>query len=494
MPTSNPYKIAVVGYGAAGKSVVDALIKEGCDVTVFLSSSIVNRTTSVRIPLLGYKAFESSQFVSRVELEGLSRASYFVAKTSGGSSDIYGLVNCLGASEDVEKSIVSLLQQTFNSPVRMVSPQKFIDESNSYKCKPSPIDHLTKNAFSNAFGKKLKTVNTELLSEGWGSVSFNVGTWFRSQSGLPTGVQVIREPVKHICYDEASGRYSINDSSSKLFDCVVLSAGAVSSAQIINESFLRAGKAVKSKLIELEDHRNIRIDFRLTSKSATNGFKADSLNFISQNMIKKMKLVVEYLFAQGLLKTSGSATCIYLDVAKTGRVDTKIQLLRFTENGRLGDKSSNKIQLNRKPGFALSITSLIDPIKIRVSNSDQYYSIKPDDINEKYWRNLAVLIDRFCEEVSEIMTWDKTDSCSTYDYLTSEYGLGLHWCASMEKILSPKDINGCRINLGSGLYVVDSSVIQTNQTFHPHMLIRYLASCFTKNLITRKIVFKRSSA
>ena len=166
-----------------------------------------------------------------------------------------------------------------------------------------------------------------------------------------------------------------------LSDYVVLSGGVIGTCDFLVREQLTINKANGNALkdvvfgIDIQDHTNLRVNV-LTNKNI------GSLNEISNSFYQKIALFTKHFTGQSsLIKGTGATSAVHLDLDKDGKIDTRIQIVQFSETGRHG--SDGNFFSSSSPGFSLSITS-INPKSRGVFNIEgDGNSVNPKFLSEK---------------------------------------------------------------------------------------------------------------
>ena len=82
------------------------------------------------------------------------------------------------------------------------------------------------------------------------------------------------------------------------------------------------------------------------------------------------------------MASSGATSAAYLDLDNDGVPDVKIQLVQFTEKGRLSSDTSGGIEFDSNPGFSLGIT-ILNPKSagtLSIGESNENTIVKPNII------------------------------------------------------------------------------------------------------------------
>lgn len=331
--------IGVLGGGSAGLSVAQAFDNSG-----YKNYTLVDRNFGkflpmiYRIPLLGGLAFGGNDLITKLAITHHQRSvPFFEAKLFGGASVINGCVASLG-SRASWKSIATTYSKIDLENIQI--PQGYeVRKSN-----PGPLDKLLSNALLNQKMQRIDTLFHD--QEGHGEVCITRGRIFRSNPSFSfnknCGVraELIRLTPRPDCIVVET------DAGEMSFEKVILCLGVRGTLSLLANSF--ASYRSKRRIF---DHPNFRVKVKMRNNSGIS-----TLNSIERSSSLKFRAVLDYLIKDmGLLQGPGASYVIYKDFDGDGEVDTKIQLVNFTEKGRLSS-SNSQYRFDDFPGFSFAIT------------------------------------------------------------------------------------------------------------------------------------------
>jgi choline dehydrogenase-like flavoprotein len=87
------------------------------------------------------------------------------------------------------------------------------------------------------------------------------------------------------------------------------------------------------------------------------------------------------------MRGTGATSAAYLDLDKDGKIDTRIQILQFSEAGRHGSKGS--IFKTSEPSFSISINAIHPKSKGKLSLEDEIVKVNPNFLSNP--KDLEVL-------------------------------------------------------------------------------------------------------
>lgn len=357
-------KVLIVGGGTAGLTIASQL-HESFDVTILEKSSIECYPTIYRIPLLiGLLFRDSSQpFIRRrnLALECGRVIPFFESNVLGGASSINGCVHSLGsrvAWERILKRFDSSYHEVFAAFERLFSTNP--SDSSRIRLRlaaQSQVDYAFSKTLTSLGVPAGSTNLSDAVSHG--PIINTSGRLLRSSVlsllrgkavDIRLGVEVEGFTLGHC------GRVTGVTSTKGAFkaDYVVLSGGVIGTCSLLHRGVTkdpRLASSLNSAKIgsNVQDHTNLRINV-LTD------LKVDSLNTVANSAVRKLKLIASHLLGRSTcMSGTGATSAAQLDLDGDGCVDTRINMLQFSENGRHG---SDGKYLDDEPGFSLSITHI----------------------------------------------------------------------------------------------------------------------------------------
>ena len=235
----------------------------------------------------------------------------------------------------------------------------------------------------------------------------------------------------------------------------------------------------------VQDHPNFRVKV-FTHK----GF--ESLNEINNSLMLKIKnFIKHFLGINTLFSSTGASSAAYFDFNDDGIVDTKLQIVQFTEKGRLSSTKTS-MQFDTVPGFSIAIT-IIDPKSKGDISLNKYNEIKvnPNYFGDEADVNLACRAIKFVLNfLDSEMIKDKIKYIENNDLLRSDvkkfiednHYSGYHLiggCSSCNEGVI--DSNFCLKGV-EGVYVCDASCFDTHVASNTHAPVISLAESFSKDL------------
>lgn len=355
-------KVAVIGSGAGAMGLISQAPKKFA-IDVYDKASNTSRPLAGSLPLTSMLMFGDEEFViPSTSYSSFDRnIPFFESNIVGGATTINGGVAALG---DIELWDEFLLERTnfssFDSSIALAF-DSITDRYGISKLNESSIDKAFFQS-SKLASPKLKKGSTLFSGEQvYGPLYTKRKKWIRQHISVLlnkrkylkfyTGIKVIRiEP------DEGGCLLLLSNGERRFYEKVILSGGCWGTHDILSRSVPELYTSDR----QLWDHPNLRINVE-------SNYDFGSLNTVENSLIKKLLLGVRYLFnPNSIMASPGATSCFYIDLDEDGKVDAKVQLLNFSEDGRLGSNSS-KMFCN-SPGFSLAITLIRDGVSCSYSS------------------------------------------------------------------------------------------------------------------------------
>ena len=238
--------------------------------------------------------------------------------------------------------------------------------------------------------------------------------------------------------------------------------------------------------IEPQDHTNLRINV-LTNK------EIGSLNEISNSFYKKLLLFSKYLFGKStLMKGTGATSAVHLDLDQDGEVDTRIQIVQFSETGRHG--SDGKLFSSSQPGFSISITAINPKSKGKITISSNGNSVDPRHLSSNNDIELLKKALKFSlkllrsSHINSHILKIEDEAIIKNDpekYITDNFYSGFHLIGGLQGAIN----SNFEVHNIKGLYVCDASVFDRYAASNIHSSVVLIADLFAKRFITNNFNF-----
>lgn len=487
-------KVIVIGGGTAGLLIAENL-KNVCDVVLIEKSDFTKTPFLNRIPLLIGLLYRKKtlKYINKIHLlvQKGREIPFFESRILGGASVINGCVHALGSQSTWENEL-ERFSLDFND-IFEAHEKIYTKNIYSYQNKIK-LRYASHNALDCYFYKSLENLGfceTDLLVAnhiGFGKIINTAGVFFRSsvlslvqnkKFKIYTG-----ECVTYISKTENEQFIVSTTHNNFVSDYVILCAGVIGTNKLllknkihgIDDNYIKDQKVGRN----VKDHSNVRVNVRSSKPLG-------SLNEINQSFFKKICIFTRHLFGfKTLLIGTGATSGIHLDIDGDGIIDTRINLLQFSETGR--HKSDGK-DFSPHPGFSLSIT----PIQTRSSGSiivDEYGEqiISPGYFSEKADLDRMVSALLFCmnlletnplnQFVEEIEDYDLIRK-SPEEYIMKTFFSGHHLIGGCANLID----ENFEIKNKKGIFVCDASIFSDFVSSNIHGPVILVAKLFSKRFI-----------
>jgi len=492
-------KVLIVGGGTAGLVIANR-IQEHFDVVVIEKSKYRKYPLCYKIPLfIGLLLRKNkSKYISKRNL-ALSEERFiplFESNLLGGASVINGCVHMLGSKlqwnailkkfnanyEDLIKSYNDLYSFDLNIKNKIslqTSSQNIIDKAfiNALRDENIPLgnmDYSDEVACGPILNTSKKFFRTSVL------------TLIKKQYFK----RLMDEKVEKILFNDNNEAIGLKTNKQLIdSDFVILCGGVIGTCSILLNG--KNNNAINSPLHNLpvgnnvQDHTNLRINI-LTKKSI------NSLNEISGSFFKKLQLVINHFSGKTTLMIgTGATSAAHLDLDEDGEVDTRIQIVQFTESGRVG--SDGKLFSTIKPGFSISITAIKPQSKGIVGLNGESDIVNPMYLSKKEDIDLLKLALNFClkllrsgemsKNILEIADENEIVN-SPEKYIYKNFYSGYHLIGGSHDAIN----SNFSIHNTKGLYVCDASVFNKYAASNIHSSVVLVADIFAKKFINQNFL------
>ena len=411
---------------------------------------------------------------------------FFESNLLGGASVINGCVHMLGS-----KSQWNVILKKFNS--------NYVDLIESYKNLYSfgaknkiSLTTACQNSIDEAFINALKVQDIHIGNmdfsdkQACGPILNTTKKYFRtsvlSLIGKRYFKQYMGESVKNILFNDSGKVIGVKTNKRTVdSDYVILSGGVIGTCDLLlrEKNNKELGGTLNNLIVgnNVQDHTNIRINVS-TNKSI------DSLNEISESFYKKILLVFKHFSGKPtLMKGTGATSAAHLDLDGDGKIDTRIQIVQFSESGRHG--SDGKLFSSGQPGFSISITAINPKSKGVVKLDGINNSVDPMYLSSKEDIKLLKLALKFCLELlrshamSEYILKIEDESEIENDpdkYIVNNFYSGYHLIGGSHDAID----SNFEVHNTKGLYVCDASVFNKYAASNIHSSVVLIADIFAK--------------
>jgi len=488
-------KVVIIGGGTAGLTIANSL--QGCfDITVVEKSQFKNYPLWYRPPLfigiLLRKISSRYIFKRNFKLSNGRLIPFFEPNVFGGTSVINGCVHMFGS----KLQWLKILERFGFDYSELIDSYSKLYSSNPHAKNKINLTYARQNIIDEAFVEELSLNGIpagdtdQSNKEACGPVINTVKKYFRTSVLSLLGKKLFKvllgEKVVSLVFDDNGGIAGVKTDKRVInTDYVILSGGVIGTC-----SLLLRDKFINDKIADLsigkgiQDHTNLRINV-LTNKNI------GSLNEISGSFYQKLLLLSKHLLGRKTLITgTGATTAAHLDLDKDGKIDTRIQIVKFSETGRHG--SDGKLFSSCQPGFSISITAINPKSKGEVTVNNDNISIDPmylslkDDVEllKKALKFSLKLLkgSRMSRHILSIEE-ESTIENNPEQYIYENFFSGFHLIGGVYNAID----SNFQIKNTNGLYVCDASVFNEYAASNIHSSVVLIADMFAKKFITNNV-------
>lgn len=486
--------VVIVGGGTAGIVIANNL-QDYFDVIVIEKSKYLKYPKIYEIPLLIGFLYRRKvlKYITKRELglAGGRRIPFFESNVLGGASVINGCVHVVGS----RRAWSGILQNYGADYSELIASYDHLYAAGVDGKNKINLVHAPQNGVDKAFIKTLNTYGVPIgdmnfsESENCGPIYDTARKYFRSSvMSLLTKRDFslsMNEEVERILIDDKGCVTGVQtDRGVVRSDYVVLSGGVIGTCGLLlrQKDMGQFPEAMVGLEIgrNIQDHTNIRVN--VITKN-----EIGSLNEIYGSILKKVSMFFRHLLGhKTLMVGTGATSGAHLDLDGDGVVDTRIQVVQFTESGRHG--SDGKYFLDR-PGFSLSITPIHPLSSGEIKVSGQGVTVDPNYLSQNKDVELLKLALSYClrllrteplssfiqEIVSEDLINDDPEA-----YIRENFYSGHHLIGGAHDALGKNfDVKGVK-----GLYVCDASIFNAYSASNIHSSVVLIADIFSKRFIS----------
>ena len=495
----NKKKVVVIGGGTAGLMIAHNL-KDYFDVIVIEKSQYQKYPNWYRPPLMIGLLFRSKKlkYISKRNFM-LSNGRYipfFESNVLGGASVINGCVHMLG-NKTAWSTILDKFESNYDELINAYKKNYSLNSKNKTK--------ITLSSSHQSFIDKAFIKSVNLLGIPKGDSNYSD---FESCGPIYNTVRRIYRSSILSIINNKSFKYSINECVDELLfngskivgvktnsrkidaDYVILSGGVIGTCELLlneSENQKNKGNHILNGLTfgeKIQDHTNLRINI-LTNK------RIGSLNEISNSFYQKTTLLLKHFIGKtSLMKGTGASSSVHLDLNGDGIIDTRIQVVQFSEAGRHG--SDGKFFSSTHPGFSLSITTIHPKSKGKITRDGVKNIVDPMYLSSKNDMELLKLALKFClkllrsspinEHILKIED-EKNIENKPEEYITNNIFSGHHLIGGSQDVINSNfELKGTK-----GLYICDASVFDSYAASNIHSSVLLIADIFANKFIKHNI-------
>ena len=435
-----------------------------------------------------------TKYISKreIELADGRHIPFYESNVLGGASVINGAVHTLGN----KKQWNSILRNYATSYEDLLDSYHKLFSVNRNSKNKIFLKTAHQNIIDKVFLETLNQNNIPLEDmnvsnkEGCGPLLNTVGKYFRTSVLSIIKKKKFRviagEFVKNILFDN-SGKITGVKTNLNSFDSdyVILSGGVIGTCGLLLRLKYENQNGGNYFLKDLDigtgiqDHTNLRINV-ITNKNI------GSLNEIYYSLYSKFLLMLRHILGKSSLMTgSGATSAAHLDLNQDGMVDTRIQIVQFTESGRHG--SSGKY-FGNNPGFSISITAINPESKGELTVEGDETTINPKYLSSRIDIELLKLALKYClnllhsEPLSDHILAIEDEYTMEHDpekYILNTFYSGAHLIGGSHSVIN----SSFEVDNTKGLYVCDASVFKEYAASNIHSSVVLLADIFSKKFI-----------
>ncbi len=485
--------VVIVGGGTAGLVIANNL-QDDFDVVVVEKSKYKRYPFIFKIPLLIGLLYRRKKltYISKREmvLANGRQIPFFESNVLGGASVVNGCVHTVGSKlrwEGILSKFNASYDDLLSSYGRLYTSNP--DDSGKINLMLAPQNSIDL-AFVNALNRNQVPAGDMNYSneEHCGPIYDTTRGIFRSsvmdlirKAKFKT---YIGEVVKRVLVDGDERVVGVETDRKVIkSDFVILSGGVVGTCSLLlrekenKESFgnikhLEVGSGV-------QDHTNLRVNVLTKSEIG-------SLNEVSRSFRKKLSMMVGHFLGKlTLMVGTGATSGVHLDLDGDGKVDTRIQVVQFTETGRHG---SDGKYFSDTPGFSFSITPINPDSKGKIKVVDGDVVIDPMFLSEKNDLEILKLALRYClkllrskplsDYVLEIVSEQLIES-DPERYINENIFSGHHLIGGAQNAVGDDfNVKGVR-----GFYICDASIFDGYAASNIHSSVVLIADIFSRKFI-----------
>tara|TARA_B110000008_G_scaffold272538_1_gene305439 strand:- start:1155 stop:2654 length:1500 start_codon:yes stop_codon:yes gene_type:complete len=491
----NKKKVVIVGGGTAGLIIANNL-QDFFDVTVVEKSKFKKYPKRFLPPLMIGLLFRGKNLKYMTKrnflMPDMRKIPFFESNVLGGASVINGCVHMIG-SKNVWSKILKKFDKNFEDLI--VSYNKIYSTNPKNKSKIS-LSTSYQSIIDRAF---IKTLNHLEIPNGDSNYSDNescgpiyntVRKFFRT-SVLSTIKKKnfkcrMGEYVEELLFNNSTVVGVKTNKGGIEADYVILSGGVIGTNELLineNDRLKNYGNNILNGLNfgkDIQDHTNLRVNV-LTNKNI------GSLNEISNSFNSKLNMLFKHFSGKSsLMKGTGATSSVHLDLDCDGEIDTRIQVVQFSETGRHG--SDGNFFSSSQPGFSLSITNINPKSKGYISKDGSNLMVDPKFLSSKKDIKLLKMALKFClkllrsspinEHILKIEQEVEVEQNSEA-YIIKNIFSGHHLIGGMQNAINSNfELHGVK-----GLLVCDASIFDKYAASNIHSSVVLIADIFSKNFI-----------
>lgn len=495
---NNKKTALIIGGGTAGL-VIARKLQEDLNVIVIEKSKYEKYPVWYRVPLFIGLLFKNNntQYISKREhvLSSGRKIPYFESNLLGGSSVMNGCVHVLG-SKILLNSILKKFNSNYNIFLKSFEDLYSLNLKDRYKIS---ITKACQNDIDKAFIESLNKQGVPYGdmnysdNESCGPIYNTIKKYFRTSVltlfKKKKFHQFLDENVERLIFNKDKEVVGVRTSRREIYsDYIILSGGVIGSCSLLLKEKLRLnGTCNFLSNIDIgtgiKDHTNLRVNV-LTNRNI------GSLNEISNSFFKKCNLVFKHFSGHStLMRGTGATTAAHLDLDKDGIIDTRIQIVQFSETGRAG--SDGKLFSN-KAGFSISITAINPKSKGKVDLDGDNIMVDPMYLSSKDDVELLKIALDYClnllqsEPLNQYVLkieGEKEIINNPKKYIEDNIFSGYHLIGGSHNAIN----SDFSVKNTKGLYVCDASIFDKYASSNIHSSVVLIADIFSNKFLTNNL-------
>ena len=196
-----------------------------------------------------------------------------------------------------------------------------------------------------------------------------------------------------------------------------------------------------------------------------------------------------------LITGTGATSSVNIDVDNDGLIDTRLNLLNFYEDGRMG--SSGKLFNSNRPGFSISITQINPRSKGEISiSSNNKVQVNPNYLEE---RDDIRHLEKALEKTIDILSTNPLASIvkkinqkemiikHPTEYIKNNFYSGYHLIGGCADLINNRFI----IKGNKSAYICDASIFDQYVSSNIHASVVLLADMFADKFLKENILNNR---
>ncbi|TGL45826.1 GMC oxidoreductase [Leptospira perdikensis] len=488
-------KVIIIGGGTAGITIANYL-QDYFQVSVIEKSKNNKYPLIFKVPLLIGILFrrKKTKYINKTEflLKNGRTIPFYESNLLGGASVMNGAVHVFGF-----KSKWKLILDKFKFSIEDLneSNDKIYSFDRNEKNKIT-LANAKLNEVDNAFIETLQkqNINVDDMShsekQACGAIQNTVRKYFRTSV-----LSILKKRRFDVFINEKVDSFILNDEGEvtgvrtnkgiRNADYVILSAGVIGSCSLIlNQKNKDTSGRFSSLSVgkKIQDHTNLRVNVSANKP-------LNSLNEVYSSVFKKLFLGIKhFLGIPTVMRGTGATSGAYLDLDKDGDIDTRIQILQFSEAGRHGSKGS--VFKSSKPGFSISINAIHPESTGSIQLNGEKVIVDPNFLSSKKDIEILKLALKYCVDLLKSQPLSdyvlKIDDEETIlndpeKYIQELMYSGHHLIGGLQDDID----SNFEVKNIKRLYVCDASIFDRYVASNIHSSVVLLADMFAKSFVEK---------